>query len=119
MDWVPSMLRLVVIHFVTVLVRQLQPSGVKAVAAENLVLKKQLLAIQCSRLKAPNLTTMDRFIFRWLAMMLSPRRMARSAIIIKPSAFLLFHKALVRRKYSRLFSSHQGKNPGLKAQIVI
>jgi len=105
---------LLVIHFVTLLVRLLQPGGMKTVAAENLVLKKQLLVIQRSRLKAPNLTTMDRFIFGWLAMMLSPRRMARSAIIIKPSTLLSFHKALAKRKYLRLISSHGNKKSGPK-----
>ncbi|MFT5452784.1 MAG: hypothetical protein ACI9N9_002282, partial [Enterobacterales bacterium] len=30
------------IHFITMLIRLLQPSGIKAVAAENLTLKKQL-----------------------------------------------------------------------------
>ncbi|MFT5453437.1 MAG: hypothetical protein ACI9N9_002948, partial [Enterobacterales bacterium] len=41
--------------FITMLIRLLQPSGIKAVAAENLTLKKQLLVIQRSRSKAPNL----------------------------------------------------------------
>jgi len=36
---------LLVIHFITLLVRLLQPGGIKAVAAENLALNKQLLVI--------------------------------------------------------------------------
>jgi hypothetical protein len=103
---------LLAIHFVTLLIRLLQPSGIKAVAAENLTLKKQLLVIQRSRLKAPNLTTMDRLIFGWLAMLLSPRRITRSCIILKPSTLLSFHKALVKRKYLRLFSSQGKGKPG-------
>ena len=105
---------LLVIHFITLLVRLLQPSGIKAVAAENLTLKKQLLVIQRSRSKAPNLTTMDRMIFGWLAMLLSHKRIVQSAIIIKPSTLLSFHKALVKRKYSQLFSSHGKGKPGPK-----
>jgi hypothetical protein len=42
---------LLAIHFITLLTRLLQPSGVKAVADENLALKKQLLIIQRTRLK--------------------------------------------------------------------
>lgn len=73
---------LLAIHFVTLLVRLLHTSGKMAVAAENLALKKQLLVILRSRLKAPNLTTMDRLIFGWLAMLLSHKRIVQSAIII-------------------------------------
>jgi len=105
---------LLIIHFVTLLVRLIQPGGMKAVAAENLVLKKQLLVIQRARGRAPNFTTMDRFTFGWLSMLLSTKRISRSAIIIKPSTLLSFHNALVKRKYLRLFSSHGKGMPGPK-----
>lgn len=105
---------LLAIHFITLLIRLLQPSSVKAVAVENLVLKKQLLVIQRARLKAPNLTTMDRLTFGWLAMLLSPRRLVRSAIIIRPSTLISFHNALIKRKYLRLFSSSGKGKPGPK-----
>ncbi len=69
------------------------------------------LIYHSDRGKAPNLTTLDRFTFAWLAMLLSPNRTARSAIIIQPSTLLKFHKVLVRRKYLRLFSSYgKGKS---------
>ena len=105
---------LLTIHLISLLIRLLQPGGMKAVAAENLLLKQQLLIIGRSRGKAPNLKTADRFILGWLAMMLSPRRLTRSAIIIKPSTLLSFHKALVKRKYLKLFSSHGKGKPGPK-----
>ena len=105
---------LLTIHLVTLLFRLLKPGGMKAIAAENLLLKQQLLIVRRSRLKAPNLTTKDRFIFGWLAMLTSPARFARSAIIIKPSTLLSFHKALVKRKYLRLFSSTGKGKPGPK-----
>ncbi len=47
-------------------------------------------------------------------MSLSPKRIARSAIIIKPVTLLRFHKALVRKKYLRLFSSYRKGKPGPK-----
>jgi hypothetical protein len=105
---------LLAIHFVTLLIRLLQPSGIKAVVVEKLTLKKQLFVIQRSRSKAPNLTTMDRLIFGWLAMLLSPRQITRSCIILKPSTLLSFHKALVKRKYLQLFSSLDKGKPGPK-----
>jgi len=105
---------LLIIHLINLLVRLLRPDGMKAVAAENLLLKKQLLVIQRTRSKAPNFTTIDRFTFGWLAMMLSPRRITRSAIIIKPSTLFSFHQALVERKYLRLFSAHGNRKSGPK-----
>jgi len=105
---------LLVIHFMTLLIQLIQPSGIKAVAAENLALKKQLLVIQRTRSKAPNLTTVDRLTFGWLAMLLSPKRITRFCIIIKPATLLSFHKALVQRKYRRLFSSQGKGKPGPK-----
>ncbi len=105
---------LLTIHLISLLVRLLRPGALKAVAAENLLLKQQLLIIDRSRLKAPNLTTKDRFILGWLAILLSPRRLVRSAIIIKPSTLLSFHKALVKRKYLQLFSSTGKGKPGPK-----
>ena len=102
------------IHLISLLIRLLQPGGIKTVAAENLLLKKQLLVIQRTRGKAPNLTTLDRLVFGWLSMLLTPKRIAQSAIIIKPSTLLTFHKALGKRKYLRLFSSHSKNKPGPK-----
>jgi putative transposase len=45
---------------------------------------------------------------------LSPRRIARSAIIIKPSTLLKFHNALKKRKYRLLYSPGGGRKPGPK-----
>jgi transposase InsO family protein len=45
-------------------------------------------------------------------MFLTPRRIARSAIIIKPSTLLSFHNALKNRKYRPLYSPGGGKKPG-------
>ncbi|MDW3095039.1 MAG: integrase core domain-containing protein [Gammaproteobacteria bacterium] len=105
---------LLAIHLISLIVRLLKPGGMKAVAAENLLLKQQLLIVRRSKLKAPNLTTKDRFILGWLSILLTPARLARSAIIIRPSTLLSFHKALVKRKYLRLFSSTGKGKPGPK-----
>jgi len=76
---------MLVIHLISLMVRLIQPGRMKAVAAENLLLKQQLLIIRRSRGKAPNLKTADRFILGWLTIILSPKRLTRSALIIKPS----------------------------------
>jgi hypothetical protein len=45
-------------------------------------------------------------------MFLSPRRIVRSAIIIKPSTLLSFHSALRNRKYRLLYSPGRRRKPG-------
>jgi putative transposase len=42
---------------------------------------------------------------------LNPRRIARSAIIIKPPTLLSFHNALKKRKYRLLYSPSGGRKP--------
>ena len=105
---------LLIIHLINLLVRLLQPGGLKSVAAENLLLKQQLLIIRRPQIKSPNLKTTDRFILGWLTMLLSPQQITRICVIIKPSTVLSFHKALVKRKYLKLFSSHGNRKSGPK-----
>jgi hypothetical protein len=45
---------------------------------------------------------------------MNPRRITRSAIIIKPSTLLRFHAALRKRKYQQLYSPSGGRKPGPK-----
>jgi putative transposase len=55
-------LLLLAIHLLVTITKLLRPGGVRAVAAESLLLKQQLLVINRSRERAPNLTTLDRFV---------------------------------------------------------
>ena len=91
------------------------PGGVRAVIAENLVLKQQLLVLRRGRERAPNLTRSDRLLWGFCSLFLRPGRIRKLAIAVRPSTLLGFHTALVRRKYRRLFSarSHRRK-PGPK-----
>ena len=81
------------------------PGGVRAVIAENLVLKQQLLVLRRGRERAPNLRLSDRLLFGVGSLFLSPGRMRKLAIAVRPSTLLAFHQALVRRKYCQLLSS--------------
>jgi hypothetical protein len=51
-----------------------------------------------------NLRVSDRLIAGFCSLWIKPTRLLRTAIVLKPSTVLQFHRALVRRKY-RLFSS--------------
>ena len=101
-------------QLLTTLAKLLRPDGSRTVIAENLLLKQQLIIHSRSRQRAPNLSTQDRALLGFWSLFLTPRRIARSAIIIKPSTLLRFHNALKKRKYRLLFSPGGGRTPGPK-----
>src|SRR5438034_1275843 len=107
-------LLLLLVHVVTTLFRLTRPGGVRSVLAESALLKYQLLILNRSRFRASNLRARDRFIAGLCALLVIPKRMARSAIVLKPSTLLNFHRALVRRKYRLLFSQRRKGKPGPK-----
>jgi transposase InsO family protein len=112
-------------HLLTTIARLLRPGGLRTVAAENAVLKQQLLVVNRSRRRAPNLSPLDRFLFGFWGLLLGERRIPRAAIILRPSTLLSFHDALKKQKYRLLYApGHRGK-PGPKGpsqeliQIII
>ena len=62
-------------HLVTTLVRVALPGGVRAVIAESLLLKHQLLILNRSRNRAPRLTPWARLFFGVGAFLVSPKRL--------------------------------------------
>ena len=101
-------------HLFTSAAKLLRPGGGRAVIAERLLLKQQLITHSRSRQRAPNLTTQDRTLLGFWTLLMNPTRIARPAIIIKPSTLLLFHNALIKRKYRLLYSPGGGSKPGPK-----
>jgi putative transposase len=104
------------VHLIVTLFRLLKPSGLKVVMAETMIMKQQLIVMNRGRARAPKLGTSDRFLFGLLAFFISEKRLKKVAVIIKPATILGFHGALVKRKYSRLYSNNSDKRPGRKGQ---
>jgi len=103
------------IHLLVTLAKFLRPGGVRQVAAESLLLKHQLLISNRSRRRAPNLTMLDRLVLGLTTLFLSPHRIPRLSVSIRPATLFKFHKAMVHRKYRLLFSSPcQTRKPGPK-----
>jgi putative transposase len=93
-----------------------KPHGAKALMAENMMLRKQLITLSRRHIRSPKLSLLDRVIFAILAQLIKPRRLLKSAIIIKPATILKFHKSLINKKYSMLFSSRNGVKSLLTVQ---
>lgn len=101
-------------HLLTALAKLIRPGGSRALVAENLLLRQQLIIHNRARQRAPNLTTQERFQLGFLSLFLNRRRIARLCIIVKPSTLLKFHAALKKRKYRDLYSPRGKKMPGPK-----
>ena len=109
------------IHFIATLARLLGPGGVRSLVAESLLLKHQLLIVNRSRQRTPNLRSSDRILAGLMALLVRPTRLLRPAIVLKPSTLLAIHKAMSKQKYRMLFSSKRCRKPGPKgpsAQLV-
>lgn len=107
-------LAILLIHLIATVAKLFGRGGARSVVAESLLLKHQLLILNRSRGRAPNLRPIDRVIAGFCGAWLRPTRLARSAIVLKPSTIMGFHRALVKRKYRLLFTpKHRGK-PGPK-----
>jgi hypothetical protein len=57
-------------------------------------MKQQLLVINRSRRRAPNLSAPDRLLFGFWSLFPDPRRIQRAAVIIRPATLLKFHDIL-------------------------
>lgn len=108
---------LIIVYVAVTAAKLLGPGGLRAVVAENVLLKQQLVVLRRPRRRAPPLTVIDRFLFGFGALFLRSSRIRKVAIGLRPSTLFKFHEALVRRKYRHLFSSsHQPGNPGPRAR---
>jgi transposase InsO family protein len=102
------------VHLICTLVRLLHPGGLREVVAESLLVKHQLLVLNRPRQRAPQLRPTDRVIAGPCALLMRPSRVLKSAIVLRPSTIMGFHRALVKRKYRLLFTPHRGRKPGPK-----
>lgn len=103
-------------HFTVTFIKLLKPGGVKVVMAETIAMKQQLIVMNPRRKRALSLATSDRFLFGLLGMLIGQCRLQKIAVIIKPATILAFHKSLVKRKYSLLYSNKKKKVPGRKSE---
>src|SRR5262245_16873339 len=105
---------LLLVHLIATVLRIARPGGLRSVIAESVLIKHQLLIVNRSRRRAPNLRVWDRLIAGLCSLWIRPKRLLRSAIAFKPSTLLNFHRALVQRKYGLLFSPKRRAKPGPK-----
>jgi hypothetical protein len=102
------------VHLIVTVVRAYKPGGLRAVVAQSALTRHQLLILNRSRKRVPNLRVSDRLIAGLCTLLMHPSRLLRCGIVLKPSALLHFHHLLTKGKYHMLFSSQHGGRPGPK-----
>jgi len=103
------------VHVIVTLSKLWGPGGTRSIVAESVLLKQQLLILNRSRKRAPNLRASDCFVAGLCSLFINPTRRLRSSIVLKPSTLSNLHKTLINRKYRLLFSSEHRRKPGPKA----
>src|SRR5215470_13182083 len=107
-------LAVLLLHLLTTLARLAGPGGARSVVAESVLVKHQLLILNRSRKRSPNLRLSDRVVAGLCALVMRPGRLIRCGIVLKPTTLFRLHRALKARKYRRLFSTTVRKKPGPK-----
>jgi len=82
-------LLILLLHLMITIAKLLGPGGAKAVVADSLLMKQQLLVINRSRRRAPNLSALDRFLFGFWSLFLDPHRVPGELRVctMKPALF--------------------------------
>src|SRR5262249_33476358 len=106
-------LLILAIHLLATIAKLLRRGGVRAVVAESLLLKHQLVISSRARRRAPSLTSFDRCVLG-LAYFAPASRLPKLAVILNPRTLLRFHEALKKRKYRWLFSADSHRPPAPK-----
>src|SRR5260370_8061992 len=93
------------VHLLATIPKLVRPGGIRAVVAESLLLKHQLLISSRARRRAPNLNSVDRLLLGLGSLFVSPSRTPKLAVILKPRTLSTFDPSLKKSKYHFPFPS--------------
>ena len=68
------------LHLIVTIVRLAGPGGARSVVAESVLVKQQLLILNRSRKRSPNLRVTDRIVVGLCGLLIRPARLIRSAL---------------------------------------
>ena len=72
-----------ILHLFLITLRVLQPGGIRKIAAENIMLRQQLLVVR--RRQKHQTSVLDRFIFGFLTSIVHRVGLSRISVIVHPS----------------------------------
>jgi hypothetical protein len=77
-------LLILAVHLLATIAKLVRRGGGRAVVAESLLVKQQLLISSRARRRAPNLNSFDRFLLGLGSLFVPPSRIPKLAVILKP-----------------------------------
>jgi hypothetical protein len=86
-------LAVLLLHLLATVARLAGPGGARSVVPESVLVKHQLLILNRSRKRAPNLRPSDRAVAALCALFMRPGRLIRAAIVLRTSTLLNLHRA--------------------------
>lgn len=99
---------------INLLFKLLRKSGTREIIAENILLKQQLQVLTRNNSKRQKFTIFDRYVFGVFCSKIAKKKLHRLLLILKPLTILKFHRAIINKKYSQLFSKKSKFKPGPK-----
>jgi hypothetical protein len=101
------------LHAIVIIIRLARPGGLRSVVAESVLMRHQLLIL--NRSEAGSQPSVLRSHHRgFMHSADAPSPCLCSAIVLKTSILLHFHKMLIKEKYRLLFSPKRVRRPGPK-----
>ncbi len=102
------LLFILIAHLLVTLARLTRPGGVRAVAAESLAVKHQLLIMKRWQRRSPNLTAWDRMILGFCTLLVSPRRLGkiRQATSCDLMTIMSAHLVFYENRHARYLRYH-------------
>ena len=85
-------LLILIVHLITTVIRLAKPGGLRAVVAEPVLAKHQLLILNRSRRRSRNLRIQDQLIAGFCSIWIKPSRLRKMALAFKTSTLLSFHR---------------------------
>ncbi len=105
------------LHVMVILFRLARPGGLRSVVAESVSMRHQGLILNRDRKRARNVRTSDRVMAGLCSLLMRPALVLRSAVVLKVSTLLHFHKMLTKQKYGLVFSPKGRSRPGPKGPV--
>ena len=111
-------LLLMLAHLLATLAKLLGPGGARAIVADSLLMKQQLLIVSRSRRRAPNQTATDRVLLGFWSLFLSPHHIQRAAVILRPSTLFEISRHAQEANVSTAVFIWQKRKAGAQGSIT-
>src|SRR5438034_9242551 len=102
------------LHAIVTIIRLGQPGVLRSVVAESVLMRHQVLILESWSEACAQPSGLGSNHCGLCTLLMRPARVLRSAVVLKTSTLLHFHKMLIKQKYRLLFSPKRVRRPDPK-----